>query len=380
MSNDQKHKNIITELLNNIKRMKIIKKISTITKYRTAAAIALLLVICAGNDKLLAGEPAKLFNSDEIINIELRSDFTALEKDRTGEPQYHDGELKYYNSAGDTVTLNVGVMVRGNFRRDPSICNFPPLMINFKKKEVQGTLFDDQDKLKLVTPCDREEEVLKEYAVYRLYNEVTDYSFRVRLARISYFDTSTRTELFERYSFFLEDKDHVAERNDHVAKDRFLTPFDLETESFRRLAVFQFLVGNKDWYVSSRKNLVILQPDGFTAPPVAVPYDFDLAGLVDAAYSKPEGVPAGLLADKRVYRGICYTEDELSETFDFFMKLRPRFEEIISGQDFIPRGTKKDIIRYLDKSYGLIENEYLFSQMFGSSCQTRKDYNLAELK
>jgi len=362
------------------KRMKNINNISTLIKSRFATVIALLLLINGGHDKLNAGEPVKLFSSDEIINIELRSDFTSLEKDRTGEPQYHDGQLKYYKSAGDTVTLNVGVMVRGNFRRDPSICNFPPLMINFKKKEVQGTLFDDQDKLKLVTPCDREEEVLKEYTVYRLYNEVTDQSFRVRLAKISYFDTSTRTKLFERYSFFLEDKDHVAERNDHVAKDRFLTPFDLETESFRRLSVFQFLIGNKDWYVSSRKNLVILQPDGFTASPVAIPYDFDLSGFVDADYSKPDGVPAEFLADKRVYKGICYTEDEFSETFEFFMKLKPRFEEIISGQDFVSRGTRKNIIRYLDKSYELIENEYQFSQKFGSACQTRKDYNLAELK
>lgn len=360
--------------------MIIIKNISTVIKYRIAIFTALFLLIAGGNGNLNAGEPVKLFSSDEIINIELRSDFTTLEKDRTGDPQYRDSQLLYYNPGGDTVILNVGVMVRGNFRRDPSICDFPPLMINFKKKEVQGTLFDDQDKLKLVTPCDREEEVLKEYTVYRLYNEVTDQSFRVRLARISYFDTSTLTKLFERYSFFLEDKDHVAERNDHVAKDRFLTPFDLETESFRRLSVFQFLIGNKDWYVSSRKNLVILQPEGFSAPPVAVPYDFDLSGFVDAGYSKPDGVPAEFLADKRVYKGICYTEDEFSETFDFFMRLKPRFEEIISGQHFISRATRKNIIRYLDKSYELIENEYHFSQKFGSACQTRKDYNLAELK
>jgi len=360
------------------KRMKNINNISTLIKSRFATVIALLLLINGGHDKLNAGEPVKLFSSDEIINIELRSDFTSLEKDRTGEPQYHDGQLKYYKSAGDTVTLNVGVMVRGNFRRDPSICNFPPLMINFKKKEVQGTLFDDQDKLKLVTPCDREEEVLKEYTVYRLYNEVTDQSFRVRLAKISYFDTSTRTKLFERYSFFLEDKDHVAERNDHVAKDRFLTPFDLETESFRRLSVFQFLIGNKDWYVSSRKNLVILQPDGFTASPVAIPYDFDLSGFVDADYSKPDGVPAEFLADKRVYKGICYTEDEFRQVFDYFRELKPVFKSIVREQKLITATSRRHILSYMNEFYFIINSRILIKEKFLGHCETKKDYGIIQ--
>ncbi len=143
-----------------------------------------------------AEEPDTLFKSDEVIRIELRTDFSAIQKDRLKTPEYHDGELIYYSSTGDTISSDVKVMARGNFRRDPSICNFPPLLVNFKKKEVENTLFENQNKLKLVTPCETEQDVIKEYTVYKLYNEVTDLSMKVRLAKILYFDTSdNRTAL-----------------------------------------------------------------------------------------------------------------------------------------------------------------------------------------
>ena len=83
-------------------------------------------------------QPDSLFRSDEIISMELRADFVALQNDRDKSPVYRDGELIYYSLKGDTVTLKVKVMVRGNFRRDPANCNFPPLLLNFKKNDVKN--------------------------------------------------------------------------------------------------------------------------------------------------------------------------------------------------------------------------------------------------
>ena len=360
--------------------MKILINIFSKRKSPFFLIMAFLLFFVCATGPVSAGEPDTLFRSDEVVRIELRADFSALQNDREGVPEYRKGELVYYDENGDPVHLNVKLMVRGNFRRDPTICSFPPLWVNFKKNEVGNTLFDNQDKLKLVTACESDQDVIKEYTAYKLYNEVTDLSMKVRLAKILYFDTSDNKKLFEKYSFFLEDKDKVAERNGLEAKDRFLTPFDLESESFRTLAVFQYLIGNKDWYVTSRKNIIIMQSDDFTKPPYAVPYDFDLSGLVDADYSKPEGVPDYMLASKRIYKGICYTEDEFNNTFGLYLELKPRFESIISNQTLLSKNVRKEIIRYIDQFYKVIENQYLFNQEFYSSCQTRKDYNLAELK
>ncbi len=168
-----------------------------------------------------AGMVDSLFRSDEIIRMELRSDFSAIQEERTENPEYHDGELIYYTPGAEPVRLSVKVMARGNFRLNPANCNFPPLFVDFKKNEVTGTVFENQNRLKLVTPCQLEEDLIDEYAIYKLYNQVTDLSLKVRLVKILYFDTGIKKKLFEKHSFFIEDKDHAAERNNLLKRTGF---------------------------------------------------------------------------------------------------------------------------------------------------------------
>jgi len=322
-----------------------------------------------------ASRPDTLFRSDEIFRMELRADFSAINKDRDGEPQEHRGVLTYLTPDGQTVKLRVKVTTRGNFRLDPSNCSFPPLLLDFKKEEVENSLFANQDKLKLVTPCQTEVDVINEYMIYKLYNQVTDLSMKVRLVRILYFDTEQNKKVFERHSFFIEDRERTAERNDLMAIDRFATPFDINEENFKKLSVFQYLIGNKDWFISSRKNIILMQSKDSSSL-YAVPYDFDMAGFVDADYSKPEGVPENMLSDKRVYKGVCYSYDELKEVFEFYRELKPQFEYVINGQVLLSKTGKKQILQYLNDSYKVLENNELVANKLLNTCETRKDYNL----
>jgi len=319
-----------------------------------------------------------LFLSDELMNIELRSDFSAIENDREDKPEYHQGELIYHTPGGETVKLSVRVMARGNFRRDPSNCSFPPLFVNFKKNEVNNTLFENQTRLKLVTPCQDDEDVIEEYLIYKMYNQVTDLSKKVRLAKILYFDTALDRQVFERFSFFIEDKDHAAERNNAIEKDRFFTPFDLERENVKKMSVFQYMIGNKDWYITSRKNIVVVQPNDTTLAPYAIPYDFDFAGFIDADYTKPKGVPDSRLVERRIYRGICYSEGEFKEVFEFYRNLRPVFESIIKNQNSLPDYNKRKLIGYLSEFYSIIRSRDMIRQEFLENCQTKKDYNIPD--
>jgi len=319
-----------------------------------------------------------LFRSEEIIKIELRSDFSAIQKDREGTPEYHNGELIYLSNTGEQVVLNVKVMARGNFRLKPTNCNFPPLGVNFKKSEAENTLFKNQDKMKLVTPCQNEADLLDEYTIYKMYNQVTDLSFKVRLARILYFDTGLDTALFEKYSFFIEDKDHVAERNNLVAEDRIVTPFDIDRDNYIKLSLFQYLIGNRDWWVSSRKNIVVMHSDDDSSGLYTVPYDFDFSGLVNAEYSRPSGIPNYTIIDRRRYKGICFTDEEFNRVFEFYRELRPAFESIISNQDHISRNDKKANLKYIKEFYTVIDNKYLTKQNILNLCETRQDYNLAD--
>lgn len=355
----------------------IIKTISNHRIFRLYSLITCLLLMVL-SPAISAKGSGKLFTTDEVITLELRTDFKSILKTMSGTPEYHEGELVYLDDNNRQVKLDIKVMARGNFRRNPDYCSFPPLFINFKKSEVKKTLFDSQDKLKLVTPCQDEKEVIEEYLIYKMYNEVTDFSFRVRLVNVLYFDTATGKKLFERYSFFIEDKDQVAARNGYVARDTFVTPFDIDQENFKKMAFFQYIIGNRDWYVSSRKNIVIMEPEDPSLKPVAVPYDFDLSGFVDAYYSKPSGVPNHLLKEKRIYKGICYSEEEFNEIFSFYKELKPRFEAVINNTNLISKADKKQLLRYIDHFYTVIQNRNLIESEFLSVCETKKTYNIAE--
>jgi hypothetical protein len=329
-------------------------------------------------NSLLAAEPDSLFQSDEVINMELRFDLSAIQDERIEKPEYHDAELIYYTPGGDTKKLLIKLMVRGHFRRNPANCVFPPLSVNFKKNEVQNTIFENQNKLKLVTPCQNEMDVIDEYLIYKMYNQVTDQSMKVRLVKILYFDTSQGKELFEKYSFFIEEKEKVAERNNAIVKDRPITPFDLDRENVKKISVFQYIIGNKDWFYTSRHNIVIMQPKDSTQLSFAVPFDFDFSGFVDASYSNPIVAEGQMLPDRRVYKGLCFTADEFKDVFDFYGKLRPVFESIINNMDLLPKRIRKENINYIDYFYTVIKQPSLIKKEFLNVCETKKLYNIPE--
>lgn len=321
-----------------------------------------------------------LFRSEAVIELELRSDFSAIQKEREENPTYHNGELIYLSESGEKIILGVKVMARGNFRLKPENCNFPPLFIDFKKNDVRNTLFENQDKLKLVTPCQTDEDLINEYTVYKMYNVVTDLSFKVRLARILYFDTGSNKAVFERYSFFIEDNDHVAERNNMVPSNNFITPFEVDRGNYIKLSFFQYLIGNKDWWVTSRKNTVIMQAKDSTGGFYAIPYDFDFSLFVNADYTKPDRDPNYSITDRRMYKGICFTDEEFQKVFEFYRELRPLLESVVNTQDLLSRYTKKEKLRYIKEFYTVIDDTYLIKQNILKQCETRQDYNLAQNK
>jgi hypothetical protein len=332
--------------------------------------IALFIFLIGGASNLHgATQTDSLFRSDEIIKMELRSDFTAIEADRTGQAVYHDGELLYQTSGGEPVKLPVKLIVRGHYRRDTANCNFPPLYVNFKKGGVKNTIFSDQDELKLVTPCQDENDVIDEYLIYKLYNRITDLSLKVRLVKILYYDTGSKSKLFEKYSFFIEDKDHAAARNNSLKKDLILTPYDIDRENFKKLSVFQYMIGNGDWSFAYNHNIVPVVPENSAEKVRLIPYDFDLSSFVNAAYGVDQ-------RPGRIYKGLCYSQAEFDEVFSFYRSLRPEFESIINNMNHLQNSTKKFMLKYLAYFYKVIDDEKLVRREFINECEKAIDYRL----
>jgi hypothetical protein len=176
----------------------------------TAAAIVLFLPIFAASAQD-DNAPDPLFASDEIIDVEIEAPFQRLSNYRPDEEEVA-GKFRYTADDGNLVEFEVAVRTRGRLRRNKKVCQFPPLRLNFKKSEVKGSLFDKQDRLKVVTHCDRgqlyEQALISEYLAYRIFNLLTDVSFRVRLARVTYTYTDTNFQS-QRSAVFTDHNDRI---------------------------------------------------------------------------------------------------------------------------------------------------------------------------
>src|SRR5206468_10176474 len=115
------------------------------------------------------------------------------------------------------VRLEVQLRTRGHFRLN--LCQYPPLKVTFGKAQAPRTIFAHEGaSFKLTVQCRGGQSytnyLLEEYLIYRAYNLLTDRSFRVRLARVSYVDANGKHVPEMRRAFFVEDDDRMARRSD----------------------------------------------------------------------------------------------------------------------------------------------------------------------
>jgi len=323
-----------------------------------------------GDDTISEEAPVKkLFTSVEPLKITIQfEDLKKLKRDIGDNPSYHKARLTYYEPDSAHVALNIKVKARGIYRKDPAHCNFPPLKLNFKKREVENTVFAGQDKIKLVTHCRKRpaefnQYVLKEYMAYRIYNILTERSFRVRLAEITYIDSSGKYNPITRNGFFIEDTKDLAQRIGftHVKINNIPQEYvDFFYQDL--LTVFQYMIGNTDWSVPVRHNIKLLmeKPDH---RPVAVPYDFDWTGLVNPVYAKPSKKLDISSVEERLFRGYEKNPDDYYRIFELFQEKKPEiyslFEEVK-----LDKKHQKMVKNYLDDFFRIISDEKMVIREF----------------
>ena len=297
-----------------------------------------------------------LFSSDSVLAFTLTASLPSILKDRGDTTTAHPAQLNYQSLQGETVALPVKLQVRGNFRKLWNNCSFPPLYLNVPKKKASQTVFAHQNKLKLVTHCEGEEYVVREYLVYRLYNLLTDYSFRARLCRVSYVDSAGKRPTETRWGVLLEDESGLVKRNGGLPnKLRQISMANMDSLHMATLAVFEYLIGNTDWSVPYRHNIRLL-----TVPtiknPVPVPYDFDQSGIVDAFYALPSQNIGITSVRERVYRSIAYPSMLFRQVFDRFNQLKPQVYALYADNPHLDSAYVKRTIQYLDEFYAVINN------------------------
>ena len=323
----------------------------------------------------------KLFNEDEILHFKLVGKLNKLFSDRSDNNSYHPILLQYFEADSNLVSIKLRVKTRGHFRRMKGNCKMPPLLLEFPKEQNKKSIFKKEHKLKLVVPCQGDDYVIKEWLVYKIFNLISEKSFRARLVQVEFEDSLNQRKSETHYCILLEDEKKVAERNDsYLWKPKMFPMQSTNKEEFKKLAVFEYMIGNTDWSVPYLQNIILITQDSAKAP-VAIPYDFDHAGIVDASYAgaAPElGISS---VRDRLYRGYCETDKKnFAETFKLFNSLKNDFYDLYKNCPLLGKKYLKFVDSYLDDFYRTINNARIIESEFGKPCREDVRVELKGLK
>ena len=319
--------------------------------------VLICLLLCLMLPQALASQDS-LFNSEEIFRIKLSGEIKNLFRDRTGDPEYTPVVLSYSDTKGTEIKIPLKVRQRGNFRRMRSNCKYPPLLLNFAKKNTPKTIFEGQDKIKLVMPCRDDKYVLQEFYAYKIYNLVSPRSFRVRLVEVVLDDPALKEkESLAFYGFLLEEEEQLAERNNMIpVKLMQLRPESTQREDFLNMAIFNYLIGNTDWSVQYRHNIKLIAEDTISLP-VTVPYDFDHAGIVRAPYAHPaEGLELRSTLERR-YRGYCLEDMRAFEAVvQKYVSIKDELYAVYTTSPLLEERYVRNTRQYLDDFYATLRD------------------------
>jgi hypothetical protein len=322
-----------------------------------------------------------LFTSDEMLHFTLTGKLNNLYNDRYKNIAYHPMSLQL-TGKDSASSMRLTVKTRGNFRRRRENCKMPPLMLNFPRNEsTKGSPFENQRKLKLVVPCQGDEYVVREYLIYKLYNLLSEHSFKARLAQVEFVDSGGKKNAETHYCFLLEDENRMAERNKSFIWNRKMFPMrGTDKKEFTKMAVFEYMIGNTDWSVPYLQNIRLVTNDT-TRAPYPVPYDFDHAGIVDAPYAGPAPELEISSTRERIYRGFCEKDKKaFKETFELFNKLKDDFYKIYTECPLISAKYIKSTTKFLNDFYKVINNDKDIETEFGNPCRTEVRIELKGLE
>lgn len=318
-----------------------------------------------------AAAQTPLFQSPDLLEIALRGPYKTLARKKDDKVEY-DFVLQT-----DGQTIPVAVRARGHSRL--RICTQPPLRLNFAGEDAAETSFAGVDKMKLVLPCfDRtkaQEDVIQEYLAYRIFNLVTDESYRVRLLQITIEneDDGAVKPYAPRYAFAIEPPDVFAERAGATrVKAAGVTLSSLDAAHLARMFVFHYLIGNTDW------SLVMADGDDacchnghlydIGAARFLVPYDFDLAGLVDPPYGFPDPSLPIKRVTQRYYRGFCMDDGPLREALAAFRLQRSEINALIADTPGLSDKESRKSQKFIDAFYAEAADEEKLLKAFERRC------------
>lgn len=339
----------------------------TLPNFCTVTTATLYVLFCTSTvQSESVTQPDPIFADDSTLEVIISAPFRSIMDDRSVDEEV-PGKLQYTGSDGVAVEFDVAIRSRGLFRRRADICRFAPIRLNFKKSQTRDTLFDKQDKVKIVTHCQSgsdsyEQTVITEYLAYRILNLLTDTSFRARLLKVTYRDTDPADRETISHAILIEHRDRLAKRiGTPVFKAERVSIGQLRSEHTNIGSVFQYLLGNTDFSpVQGRPgedcchNNVLFGIEGEKL--VSVPYDFDQTGFVNAPHASPNPRFKLNSVRSRLYRGRCINNAHLPASLAHFQEKRDAIDTLLREHPALTANTRKRVLSFVAAFYKTIGN------------------------
>ena len=339
------------------------------------STLSLLALLATSLQAETIATPDPLFQDADALQVTLTAPLTTLIEERSNE-EYVNAVFEYSETGGEASAFDVKIRARGHLRRE--ICVLPPLLVNFKKSEVKNTLFHKQDKLKLVVHCGDsiryEQALVREYLAYRVLNLLTPVSFQVRLLRVRYVDSEGKRKDQVRYAYFLEHKNRLGNRIG--AKDIKIEETEVELlqpDHLNLTSVFQYLIGNTDFspvapspYDECCHNYDLF--DNESELLVAIPYDFDQAGFVNAPYAAPSEQFPITNVRQRIYRGRCVNNEFIPASLQSFQETYDSIYALLQEHEGLTSMNRRSLVQYVDNFFELIGDPRKVEKYISNKC------------
>ena len=346
--------------------------------------ISQVFILVMGLGVLSSADAAALFGPEPlpVLELTLKAPWSQIAGDKSEKPVDVPAQLVL----ADGKTREIKVRPRGKSRRDKLVCRFPPLWLDLPKKKMGETVFDGQNKLKLVTHCASKgdirtrlvDQLWSEYLLYRVLNLLTHASFRVQPAQVTYEDTR-RGSTITRPAFLIEHKDQVVAR----LQDQQMSWQELEIKQvgvgsldhqFSALVgLFQYFAGNTDFSFvrgpvgeNCCHNGVPVGANNITK---VLAYDFDSTGFVDPSYSEPLPKLKISKLTQRLYRGFCLHNDALPVAIQTFIDNESAIVQMIEQTPELSRKRAAKLKRFTGEFFKTLKSEKLLQRRIYKKCR-----------
>ncbi len=294
---------------------------------------------------------------DQPADLYLTLDWRKLEKTKK-EKAYVPASVKCMLTPRDSMLLPAKVRTRGHMRLN--ICSLPPLKLKIDKSGLDQYHLCSLNEMDIVHHCHESDQydqyLLREYLAYKIWELVSPYYFSTRLVRMHYLAPDGSEAHASATAFLVENEEELLDRlQGRQIKTAIINHAALDRESFLRACLFEFMIGNTDWYIPTRHNLEFI---GIPGKPLlqTIPYDFDYSGLVNAPYAAHHESLNLSVITIRYYQGWCHTEEEVRQQLQVFLDQKEKILQLPYRIPGLDERSIRHVVEYLKGFYEIVEN------------------------